>query len=146
MSRVRRADAKLHFPDRDVLLRSVAPMPEELQLIALLAKPIQNLNRLAQISILQALTSSPDALKAQLANMARNGMFPADVAHGVNMIVKAMPTSAKLKGLAALIEQLRKENPQNWRMVVFTQRRETQTTIQAFLETRGISVGIINGI
>ena len=56
-----------------------------------------------------------------------------------------MPTSAKLKGLGTLIEQLKRQNPERWRMVVFTGRRETQTTIQTFLEDRGLKVGIING-
>jgi SNF2 family DNA or RNA helicase len=54
MSRVRRADANLVFPERIVLPQKVAPTKEELQLIAMIAKPIQKLNRLAQISILQA--------------------------------------------------------------------------------------------
>jgi helicase-like protein len=38
-----------------------------------------------------------------------------------------------------------RKNPERWRMVVFTGRLETQTTIQAFLEERGLKVGIING-
>ena len=52
-----------------------------------IAQPIQKLNRLAQISILQALTSSPEALMAQLANMARNGTVPMDLATKVRAIV-----------------------------------------------------------
>jgi len=70
MSRIRRGDAKLYFPDRKVHLHKVKPTPAELELIQTIAKPIQKLNRLAQISILQALTSSPEALKTQLENMA----------------------------------------------------------------------------
>jgi SNF2 family DNA or RNA helicase len=69
MSRVRRGDAKLYFPDRVVQLHRVASTPEELELIRVIAKPIQKLNRLAQVSILQALTSSQHALMAQLNNM-----------------------------------------------------------------------------
>ena len=145
MSRVRRGDAKLHFPSRKVFRQGVAPTPEELQLIRLIAKPIQKLNRLAQISILQALTSSPDACAAQLENMGRKGTFPADVAVQFRAVVKSMKMSAKLQGLAALVDKLKRENPQNWRMVVFTQRRETQTTIQSYLESLGVAVGIING-
>jgi SNF2 family DNA or RNA helicase len=61
MSRVRRGDAKLYFPDRVVQLHRVDPTAAELELIHVIAKPIQKLNRLAQISILQALTSSPHA-------------------------------------------------------------------------------------
>ena len=145
MSRVRRGDAKLYFPERVVQLHRVDPTPPELELIGVIAKPIQKLNRLAQISILQALTSSPHALMAQLTNMARNGTVPQDLAAAVCSIVSGMKTSAKLKGLGVLIDQLKRQNPERWRMVVFTGRLETQTTIQAFLEERGLKVGIING-
>jgi superfamily II DNA or RNA helicase len=145
MSRVRRGDANLLFPDRVVQMHQVDPTPAELRLIATIAKPIQKLNRLVQISILQALTSSPDALMAQLLNMARNGTVPPDLATAVKAIVTAMPRSAKLNGLGRLIEQLKRESPERWRLVVFTGRRETQTTIQTFLEGHGLKVGIING-
>lgn len=145
MSRVRRGDANLLFPDRVVQMHKVDPTPAEIRLISTIAKPIQTLNRLVQISILQALTSSPDALMAQLFNMARNGSVPLSLAAAVKDIVTAMPRSAKLNGLGHLIEQLKKENPERWRLVVFTGRRETQTTIQTFLESFGLKVGIING-
>jgi len=146
MSRVRRGDAKLYFPDRVVQMHKVDPTKAELQLIAAIAKPIQKLNRLAQISILQALTSSPDALMAQLNNMARNGTVPQELADTVRAIVTGMPTSAKLHGLSGLIDRLKRENPERWRLVVFTGRLETQTTIQAFLEKRELKVGLINGM
>src|SRR6266849_5193792 len=97
MSRVRRGDAKLYFPDRVVQLHRVDASPAELELIRVIAKPIQKLNRLAQIGILQALTSSPHALMAQLTNMARNGTVPQDLAAAVCSIVGGMTTSAKLK-------------------------------------------------
>ncbi|MBY0560125.1 DEAD/DEAH box helicase [Hyphomicrobium sp.] len=145
MSRVRRADAQLHFPNRKVFRQGVTPTPEEWELIKLIARPIQKLNRLAQIGILQALTSSPDACALQLENMAKKGTFPANVASQFRAIVKSMKMSAKLQGLATLVDKLKRENPKNWRMVVFTQRRETQTTIQAYLESLGVPVGIING-
>src|ERR1700730_7688842 len=82
---------------------------------------------------------------AQLTNMARNRTVPPDLAAAVCSIVGGMKTSAKLMGLGTLIDQLRCENPERWRMVVFTGRLETQTTIQAFLEDKGLKVGIING-
>jgi superfamily II DNA or RNA helicase len=145
MSRVRRGDAKLHFPDRVVQMHKVEPTTAELRLIAAIAKPIQKLNRLAQISILQALTSSPDALVAQLNNMARNGTVSQEIAATVRAVVAGMPTSAKLHGLGGLIDRLKRENPERWRLVVFTGRLETQTTVQAFLEKHGLKVGIING-
>jgi superfamily II DNA or RNA helicase len=145
MSRIRREDAKLHFPDRKVQLHRVDPTPTEFALIKIVGKGIEKLNPLAQISILQALTSSPQALQAQLDNMARNGTVNASFAAEVRGIVHSMTTSAKLNGLGALIETLKKENPERWRLVIFTCRRETQTTIQLFLENHGLSVGIING-
>ena len=145
MSRIRRGDANLHFPDRVVQMHRVDPTAAELQLIQVIAKPIQNLNRLTQISILQALTSSPHALTAQLTSMARKGTVPQDLASTVQTIVARMPTSAKLQGLGTLIAKLKRENSQRWRMVVFTGRLETQTTIQIFLEQHGLKVGIING-
>src|SRR5580704_7117123 len=144
VSRMRRGDAKLYFPDRVIQMHRVAPTAAELELIKVIAAPIAKLNRLTQISILQALTSSPAALMAQLANMASKGSVPADLAATVKSIVARMPPSAKLSGLGTLIEQLKKENAQ-WRLVVFTGRRETQATIQTFLEQSGVKVGIING-
>lgn len=145
MSRVRRGDANLDFPERKIQLHKVAPSEEELALIDAIAKPVQKLNRLAQISILQALTSSPHALMAQLQTMARNETVPRELAETVKAIVSPMRTSAKLEGLRQLVSMLKQQNPTGWRMVVFTGRRETQTTIQAFLEELGLKVGIING-
>jgi len=145
MSRVRRGDAKLYFPERVVQMHHVDPTPAELELIEAIAEPIQRMNRLTQISVLQALVSSPDALMAQLNNMARNGTAPEELAATVRGIVSRMTTSAKLQGLGVLISKLKVENPQRWRLVVFTTRLETQTTIQAFLERQGLQVGIING-
>jgi superfamily II DNA or RNA helicase len=145
MSRVRRGDAKLYFPDRVVQLHRVEPTAEELELIQVIARPIQKLNRLAQIGILQALTSSPHALMVQLNTMARNGTVPEELAAAVRAIVVRMGTTAKLQGVGTLVEKLRQEKPDHWRMVVFTGRLETQTSIQEFLERKGIKIGIING-
>jgi SNF2 family DNA or RNA helicase len=116
MSRVRRGDAKLYFPDRVVQLHRVEPTAEELELIQVIAKPIQKLNRLAQIGILQALTSSPHALMVQLNTMARNGTVPQELAAAVRAIVARMGTTAKLYGLGALVEKLRQEKPDHWRL------------------------------
>lgn len=145
MSRVRRGDAKLHFPTRKVQRRQVDPTPAELELIQTIAEPIQSLNRLVQISILKALASSPEALNAQFKNMARKGSVPSELSHAVDSIVKRMPLTAKLRGLGQLIDELRKQDPDRWRLVVFTALRETQTSIQNFLENYGLKVGIING-
>lgn len=145
MSRIRRGDANLYFPDRKVHLHRTEPTTQKLALIQLISEPIKKQNRLAQISILQALTSSPHALSAQLNNMEKNGTVPGDLALEVRKIVAEMPLTAKLKGLEALIDNLTQQDPEKWRMVVFTTRMETQTTIQDYLEGRGFKVGTING-
>ena len=145
MSRVRRGDAGLSFPERKVQMHQVAPTAAELQLIAVIAKPIQKMNRLAQIGILKALASSPDALSSLLDNMARNGTAPPELAAAVRGIVATMPLSAKLNGLGTLIDQLKRHNAERWRLIVFTTSRVTQTTIQNFLEQQGLRVGVING-
>jgi len=145
MSRVRRAEVRLHFPTREILNHGVKPTPQEAELIRLIAQPIQGLNKLSQISILQSLTSSPDACARQLENMAANRTFPALVARKFRAAVKAMGTSAKLQGVAQLVRRLQKENPRSWRMVIFTQRRETQAAIVAHLETMDVLVRVING-
>jgi superfamily II DNA or RNA helicase len=145
MSRVRRDDARLYFPKRVVQMHRVNPTPGELDLIEAIRIPIQQMGPLTQISVLQALVSSPEALSAQLANMARKGTAPLELANAVREIVGRIGTSAKLQGLGALVSKLALENAERWRLVVFTTRLETQTTIQTFLETRGLKVGIING-
>jgi len=145
MSRVRRGDANLHFPERVVQLHKVEPSAEELELIRIVGLGIAKLNYLSQISILRALISSPHALNTQLRHMAENGTVPRDLAIQVNEIVQRGNVTAKLLGLATLVDRLRAENPQHWRMVVFTTMRETQTTIESFLRERGIPCGLING-
>jgi superfamily II DNA or RNA helicase len=145
MSRIRRADANLHFPERVVQLHKVDPVPEELELIKAISSAIQSLNRLSQISILQAVISSPHALLAQLKKMAANGTVPQSLATRVEEIVSRISITAKLRGLASLVDKLRIEQPEQWRLVVFTTRRETQTTIESFLQTRGVTCGLING-
>ena len=145
MSRVRRGDAKLHFPERKVQLHKVDPTEKELELFRVIAEPIQKLNYLAQIVILQALVSSPEALVKLLNGMAAKDTAPKSLAKEVKEIAKDIHTTTKLKGLSVLIDKLKVEQPDTWRVVVFTRWRETQTTIQNFLEKQRISCGLING-
>jgi superfamily II DNA or RNA helicase len=163
MSRVRRIDAKLVFPERVVQLNKVKPTPEEMELFTIIekltkkptekeieeakkeGKPIKILNRLAEVSILQAWLSSPHAFATQLQTMARNETIDKSFADEAKIIAAKITLPAKLKGLGKLIDNLIKEKPEEWRVVVFTTRRETQTTIQAFLEEKGTKCGLING-
>jgi len=88
MSRVRRGDAKLHFPERKVQLHKVDSTEKELELFNVIAKPIQELNYLSQIVILQALVSSPEALVKLLNGMAANDTAPKPLANEVKEIAK----------------------------------------------------------
>ena len=145
MSRVRRADANLHFPERVVQLHSVDPTTEELELIGVVANQIQELNFLTQIVILQALTSSPEALVKMLDGMAERKTAPLSLAESVKKVAKTICLTAKLRGLGSLVSKLSAEKPDTWRVVIFTRWRETQTSIQCYLENQGISCGLING-
>lgn len=145
MSRIRRGDANLHFPERIIKLYSVEPTREEKELFNTVAKPIQKLNFLTQIAILQALVSSPESLVKILDGMALRETAPKELALSVKDIAKKIGVTAKLNGLGCLIENLIKEKPIDWRVVIFTTRRETQTSIQIFLEKKGVACGLING-
>ena len=143
VSRFRRDDVKLSFPDRIVQWLPVEPNIRERDLIAILAKPLQNLEPSAQIALLFALTSSPNAVLAQVNAMAGHGALPEDIRAAVQNIIARMPLSAKLEGLTTIINRLRLATPEQWRMVVFTGSGETQSRIQIYLEGRGIPVGVI---
>lgn len=145
MSRIRRGDANLIFPDRRVLMHPVPPTDAEIELLKFIAGPIQDLNPLAQVGILKAFTSSPYALLSFLESMARNRTAPASLAAGAKAIVQSMSSFAKLDGLASLVGHIRRERPRDWRLVIFTTSRETQTSIESLLSNLKIAVGTING-
>jgi SNF2-related domain/Helicase conserved C-terminal domain len=146
VSRCRRDDVKLSFPDRIVQWLPVEPNIRERDLIAILAKPLQNLEPSAQIALLFALTSSPNAVLAQVNAMTGygHGAVPEDIRAAVHNIVSRMPLSAKLEGLTTIINRLRLATPEQWRIVVFTGSDETQSRIQIYLEGRGIPVGVVS--
>lgn len=145
MSRVRRQDADLIFPERIVRTHAVQPTEGEDKLFLLIAEPIQHLNPLAQTSIAKALVSSPQALASQLNNMAAKGTFPPAVAKKVADIVADLRVTAKLEGLASLLSELRADRPEDWRLVIFTELRETQNAIGAYLGSLGVPCAYING-
>jgi superfamily II DNA or RNA helicase len=145
MSRVRRGDADLHFPQREVHLHSVEPSLEELEVISIVSDSIADLNRLTQIGILKTLVSSPEALLLMLKNMAENGTIEKSFYQAIDEVVQRISVTAKLEGLESLVDKLRAEKPNDWRVVIFTTRLETQTSIQNFLENKNINCGIING-
>ncbi len=145
MSRFRRADVDLDFPERKINSYRVEPSAGEKELFAFIREGIKKLSPLVRISVAQAIVSSPQAFSVQLNNMAINKTIPASFASGVKEIVARIGVTAKLTGLAALINGLQSEKPDHWRVVIFTERRETQSVIEEFLTSRGITCGLING-
>ena len=144
MFRTRRIDAKLVFPDRQVRNYPVSPSDGEKQLQKLVANEIKNLNALQQSSLLVALMSSPQALASQLENMSNEGWVSAGVAKLASDITNQIPIPAKARRVLDIANQLRKQSP-NWRMVIFTTRKETQKIIGAVLHNAGIPVQFISG-
>ena len=144
ISRIRREDVKLNFPDRIVHWLPVEPNAKERELIEILAKPLQSMQPQAQMALLFALTSSPNAVLAQIDAMAEDGAVPDAIVAAVHGIIARMPLTAKLEGLTTIINRLRLATPEQWRLVVFTGSGKTQSRIQIYLEGRGIPVGIID--
>jgi superfamily II DNA or RNA helicase len=145
MVRTRRGDANLPFPTRQVRPMPVTATPQEQSLRAIVESFYAGLNRLQQISIAQALMSSPAALIDQIKNMVRNGNLPVEAeTHALNA-VKGLVRSAKAERLLTLLQELRARQPENWRLVVFTTRKATQQAIGKILERVGATHGFIRG-
>lgn len=144
MFRTRRVDAQLAFPDRQVRPHEIDPTPGENQLQRIIASNISGFNGLAQISLLVALMSSPHALAAQLENMASSGTADRRLAAEVRSIVHKIAMPAKARAVISIANRLRSERP-DWRMVVFTTRKETQKMLGEVLSDEGIPHGFIAG-
>ncbi|MFN0059736.1 MAG: DEAD/DEAH box helicase [Planctomycetota bacterium] len=143
--RTRRGDARLVFPERKVATDAVRPREKDEATLQLVQRVVQDLNALAQTSVLQAAVSSPEALAAQLENMGKNRTVRMDAVLEARRIADAPGLTAKLERVARFVSQLRGERPDDWRLVVFTTRKETQRAIVQHLRGTGVSVGTIDG-
>jgi hypothetical protein len=133
------------FPDRKVLKHLVAPSAYELDLLNYIVSEIKKFNALTQIGILKSFTSSPHAVLSYCRSLSRNGTAEPTFAKNVAAIVSISSKFAKLNGLATLLAQVKAAKGQDWRTVVFTTSRETQTSIEGQLSSMGIRFGLING-
>lgn len=147
MVRTRRAEANLEFPARHVYLEPARGAEGEQQLSELVGSFIGDLNPLAQSSLAQALMSSPEALVAQLANMAESGSVARSSYEAAREIQATVTRTGKADLLLELLRKLQSERPGDWRVVVFTGRKETQNAIGRFIEAElGTEiVGFIRG-
>lgn len=145
VARTRRDEAGLLFPKREVRLHLVDASMEERALGGMLGRHIVKLDSLSQISLAQALMSSPQALRAQLANMVSKAPHLGACLKAVEQFVADRRPVAKMLGLGTILDELQKARPDDFRLVVFTLRRETQDAIGSFLKEREISHGFIRG-
>lgn len=145
LSRTRRGDVRLKFPDRNLHLVKVRLPAAELQLQTIVGRLIEDQSALMQVSLAQAMMSSPRALIAQMANMVRSGRLPLAAVEEAKHAAAQVPAPAKLARLLQIVDELREKKPDSWRMIVFTVRRETQEMIGEELQRRGIAVGFIHG-
>ncbi|MDC3985922.1 DEAD/DEAH box helicase [Polyangium jinanense] len=145
IARTRRADADLSFPKREVKLHLVDASQAERDLSRMLGHHMNDLGKLSQIHLAQALMSSPQALRAQLANMVSTSPCLDECLKAVEQFVDEGRPVAKMLGLGSIIDELEKARPNDFRLVIFTLRRETQDAIGAFLKGRNVSHGFIRG-
>ena len=144
VARTRRVDAELPFPERDVNTVRVEMTDAEREFERIVGQIVGDLNALSQSSLGQALMSSPAALAAQLENMAEGRPRLVKAAASARCLANEIRLPAKLDRLFAICDELRSARD-DWRVVVFTRRRETQEMIQRGLTARDITVGLIAG-
>lgn len=145
IARTRRADAKLPFPVREVILCSAPPSDVEQALVKTLGSHLGGLKPLLQMSLAQALMSSPDALIAQLETMVLKAPQIEGCLKAVRAIVADGHRPAKMQRLETIVNELRQARPEDFRLVIFTQRKETQNAIGAALKGMEVSYGFIRG-
>lgn len=139
--RTRRNDADLPFPERGVRTFALQLTSMETQLFEIVTDVVDGMHPLAQSSVLQALVSSPQAIATQLENMAGNGTVSHQAARRARALVDRGGPCAKLDGLRQVVEHLQSKRPGDWRLLIFTARKETQRMIAGWLGSRDIPTG-----
>ena len=143
--RTRREDVQLLFPKRVVRLWRMDPSEVDRRLQKIVADHIEHLNGFQQTSLACAMMSSPAALVSQLENMAKDKVNWKDVADEVRRVTERGGLPAKLRGLLQVIGECRDKRPADWRVVIFTVRKETLKTICEALTATQVRYGVIQG-
>ena len=144
--RTSRKDTQMKFPVREVRTRSLKGSHVEKRMAEIAGEHIETCGAFVQISLAQAMMSSPQALAKQLENMAgKQDSVPSHVVVEARRLADANPVSSKLEALLILVRELPTKRPTDWRLVVFTTRRATQDAIARALKDEDISVGLIRG-
>ncbi|MGL4422398.1 MAG: helicase-related protein, partial [Gemmataceae bacterium] len=145
LSRTRRAELAGIFPERFLQTTPIELTRGEQELIEVVCRYLDTLRQFQQVSVLQAMMSSPRALLAQAENMVANHTLSPPALNEIRWQVESVPMPAKLTQLIRLLTRLRTENSAEWRAVVFTTRLETQLMIGEALDKVGITYGFIRG-
>lgn len=145
MVRTRRLDAKLPFPKREVETPRLTLTRGEAKLFELVGDVIGDVGGLEQVSLAKALLSSPQALAAQLRNMVRTRPHFQKLTEAVGAFADGNPVTAKLAYLSELTATLTKKAGTDWRLLIFTERAETQRALGQWLEAKGIRHRFISG-
>ncbi len=145
VARTRRADARLVFPERIVRMERADASPIERDILRIVSGLAPHLERLAQISLLQAQASSREALESQLESMAQRHPACARALAAIRALERDPAGGSKPRMLCALLTALREARGPSFRAVVFTGRRETQSMLVRLLTGQGFAVGTIRG-
>lgn len=145
MVRTRRLDAQLPFPKREVKNRELALPAAEAELFEYVGSILGRLEPLERSSLAKALLSSPQALALQMENMSRTRPEFSAKAAEIRQLADQMGATAKLQELAEIVEELKAADGNSWRLLVFTERIETQRAIGEWLVGKGVRLGYIRG-
>lgn len=144
MVRTRRADAHLLFPSRQVKTLRATASDVDSALLRVVAREFPRVNPLVQISLGQAVMSSPVAIVGQLRRMVENGTAQPESLHAAKAAT-ALGRPSKLSLLESLVDEMRQAHGDDWRLIIFTIRRETAQFLAEHFVDRGNVVGTILG-
>jgi len=135
MHRTSRKDARLQFPAREVRIERVKPRSDERRLYV---EAIQSVvdgsgSAFEKINLAQTILSSPAAAEKALRSRAEKEKSGGHLAE----LAASIQSSAKLERLLQLVRALKSEDP-DWRILVFTLRKETARFIERALDREGL--------
>lgn len=140
MHRTSRRDSKLPFPEREVVVQSLLPSREEIQLLQDALQTIfgGKASVFERIGLAQTILSSPAAALAAIQRRYESrGSAGATELKALTQRFADLTETAKSKALVELLRQIRTRNPK-WRVLIFTNRRATAEFIRKTLERDGL--------
>lgn len=143
--RTTRKEADLPFPERVVRTQFCKPTNVEPRLEAIVRTHLPRLRPLQQVGLAEALMSSPAAFAEQATNPANLTQLDVDAREEVRAIAAQSPLGCKADQLFELVDELNEQDPESWRLLIFTRRVATQRELGLALAAKGARVGYIGG-